>query len=300
MVLSSSQKDTGFHSKQRPHDAIVQTLQKRIHRVETAQRIDPGEVISSGCQPINQLLPGGGYAKGTLVQWLSSGGHGADYLSLLTAREACRDGGALVVIDPHQQFYPPAAAALGINMGNLIVLRPPTPQHQSLASDSLSSDWLWSIDQALRCAAVGAVWGALPNIDERWFRRFQLSAESSGCLGLFLQSLQEARKPSWAEVQWLISGTTASPRQSSRMASRRSSESQLAPESQLARAAHAKTHGVSIHDANIHGAKTRGARHQQLQIQMTRCRGARTGKKLSLEIDTVTGSIQTVHSRISL
>lgn len=245
--------------------AAIKHLQQCIHGVETAQRVDAGETISSGCASIDQLLPGGGYAKGVLVQWLSAGGYGVDYLSLLTAREACRDGGALVIVDPQQQFYPPAAAAMGINMGNLIVLREPTSsprrgsQGQGAHTAELNSDWLWSIDQALRCSAVGAVWGALPAFNERWFRRFQLSAESSGCLGLFLQSLQEARQPSWAEVQWLVT-----PRPSS---DRRPAE--LSPKS----------------------ARGTTARQQSLQIQMTRCRGARTGKKLLLNIDAVTGQV---------
>ncbi len=194
---------------------LIRRLQRDINRVETGQRADADETISSGCQAIDRLLPGQGYPRGCLVQWLSGGGLGADYLALLAAREACRDGGALVVVDPWNQFYPPAAAAAGIELGNLIVLRNHAPGRSSGdASRSEDRDLLWSVDQALRCSAVGAVWGPLPAIDERWFRRFQLSAESSGCLGLFLQSLDQARQPSWAEVQWLT-GVSRQPRPAS-------------------------------------------------------------------------------------
>ena len=261
MVFSAPQRQTDTASQRLPgarqssakapiNQAVIKNLQTQIHRAETAHRANPGETISTGCAAMDRLLPGHGYAKGTLVQWLSNGGYGVDYLSLLTAREACRSGGALIVVDPLRQFYPPAAAAIGINMGNLIVLR------ESGDPSDLSNDWLWSIDQALRCSAVGAVWGLLPSFDERWFRRFQLSAESSGCLGLFLQTLQEARKPSWAEVQWLVTNASShSPRP-------------------------------------LRAPSQPTARQQRLQVQMTRCRGARTGKKLSLSIDTVTGMVR--------
>ena len=204
---------------------LVDQLRNQIRGVETAGRISDEVRISSGCPAVDRLLPGNGYQRGTLIQWLTSGGHGADYLSLLVARQACADGGALVVFDPLNQFYPPAVAAIGINLDNLIVLRNPTPggsqtsQHRSFASavnnnprhsasdlsDELQNDFLWAIDQALRCPAVAAVWGPLDHINERWFRRFQLSAESSGCLGLFIQPICAARQPSWAEVQWVVS-----------------------------------------------------------------------------------------------
>ncbi len=216
--------------KTHPQDALsksnlVDQLRSQIRSAETVGRI-PDEVrISSGCSAIDRLLPGNGYQRGTLIQWLTSGGHGADYLSLLVARQACADGGALVVFDPLNQFYPPAVAAIGINLDNLIVLRAPhspttSTGHRSLASDNtgsrgrpaakadsdeLQNDLLWSIDQALRCPAVAAVWGPIDHINERWFRRFQLSAESSGCLGLFVQPIHAARQPSWAEVQWIVS-----------------------------------------------------------------------------------------------
>ncbi|MEL7497211.1 MAG: hypothetical protein AAFN77_06340 [Planctomycetota bacterium] len=231
----------------------IQELQNQINRVETGHRINPGETVSTGCDVIDRLLPGRGYPKGVLVQWLSDGGFAADYLSLLAAKEACRDGGALVIIDPFHEFYPPAVAALGMNMANLIVLRGQLPSgSEPNSTDDLENDLLWSIDQSLRCPAVGAVWGPMQAIDERWFRRFQLSAESSGCLGLFLQPLSQARQPTWAEVQWLVTAP---------------SRFHATPRSQRTRS-------------------------QYAQLQLTRCRGTRTGKKVVLEIDTVSGNIK--------
>jgi protein ImuA len=228
---------------------LLDQLRNKIRSVETAGRMDDGIRVSSGCAAIDRFLPGSGYQRGTLVQWLTSGGQGADYLSLLVARQACQDGGALVVLDPLNQFYPPAAAAIGVNLDNLIVLR---TENLAGSQKELRSDLLWSIDQALRCPAVAAVWGPLDQIDERWFRRFQLSAETSGCLGLFVQPIQVARQPSWAEVQWMVSHL--------REPSGRNSEARIS--------------------------------QQQVHLQLTRCRGTQTGKTVNLSINTITGNVQ--------
>ena len=200
------------HSDLRPPNSefpfdIIKKLQRKIHRLETASRVDDGTVVPSGCRAVDRVLPEGGYRRGTLTEWITpgnrSGGHGADFVSLVTAQKACLDGGALVVFDPERQFYPPAANALGINNSNLIVLRTPS-QLSNQANDNDQNELYWAIDQALRCSAVAAVWGPLDNLDERWFRRFQLAAESSGTMGLFIRPANALNRSSWAEVQWKV------------------------------------------------------------------------------------------------
>lgn len=251
---------------------VVLALQNRIRQAETAQRVGHGKVISSGCEAINRLLPDRGYSPGTLIQWLvpdrfrsnstppsgfTPGGYAADYLSLLAAIEACKDGQSLVVLDPWRQFYPPAVAALGVDMANLIILRAqpkPNVRNQSTTLQS-DSDLYWAIDQSLRCSAVGAVWGPLGSIDERWFRRFQLSAESSGCLGLFIQSSTEAKQPSWAEVQWLVNGANA-------------------------------------HRSNPGLSSPNNDRQQRVQLRLLRCRGSKAGASVELGVDAITGQVQ--------
>jgi hypothetical protein len=242
---------------------LIDRLRNRISKVETAGRIDDGIRVSSGCAAIDRLLPGNGYQRGTLVQWLTAGGQGADYLSLLLAREACADGGALVVFDPLNQFYPPAAAAIGINLDNLIILHTEQPANPPAGRQE---DLLWSIDQSLRCPGVAAVWGPLDRIGERWFRRFQLAAESSGCLGLFVQPISESCQPSWAEVQWLVSAAQRSP---------------INPQDNL-----------SLRDSVSHSAAhANRPRNQLVRLQLTRCRGTQTGKTVNLSINTITGNV---------
>lgn len=238
---------------------LIQKLQDRICSVESGPRAGSEQTISSGCTALDRLLPAGGYQRGSLVQWITGGGNGADYLSLLAAKEACHSGGSLVVIDQANQFYPPAASAIGLPLERTIILRDQAartlvPASARNKTESLEdNDFLWSIDQALRCPAVAAVWGPMDTIDARWFRRFQLSAESSGCLGLFVQPLSAASSPTWADVQWQVEGLSSRDRRPF-----------LEP------------------DRN----------EQPVRLTLSRCRGTFAGKTVCLGINTVTGDVQ--------
>jgi hypothetical protein len=111
-------------------------------------------------------------------------------LSLLSAREACREGGELVVLDRRQTFYPPAAAAWGIDLARLIVLRPRTVH-----------DELWAAVESLRSPAVAAVWGTIDRLNSRMFRSLQLAAQAGRTLGVLLRPGWARGQPSWADVR---------------------------------------------------------------------------------------------------
>ena len=257
--------------------ALVQQLQHRIERIETSARVDDGQTISSGCLAIDGLLPENGYRRGTLVEWIGgvgqlpadrndraitsqrlmpptfSGGCGADYLSLLVAANACADGGALVIADRNRQFYPPAAAAMGVDLGNVVVIRP--PEEKSPHDRRYDNEFFWAIDQALGCSAVAAVWGAIDQVGERWFRRFQLSAEASGTMGLFVRPASAIGQPGWSEVQWHVAAK--------------------------------RSHATA-------------AATQYVELKLARCRGGRSGKRIGLKIDTVTGNVSPMRSSGSM
>lgn len=156
--------------------------------------LTPG-YIASGCPGLERLLPGGGYEPGCLVEWFHSGAGGtAGSLAMLSAIPAMREGKALVIIDWNHTFYPPAAAALGADLKRLVVVRPTSRE-----------DGWWSLDQALRCTAVGSVWSELPDeMDDRLARRLQLAAETGGTLGMLIRHSRTRNRPSWADVQWQV------------------------------------------------------------------------------------------------
>jgi hypothetical protein len=161
--------------------------------------------LSSGCPALDQVLLEKGFRPGTLVEWLFCGeGDGTAMLAFRAAVGAFRavagtgrGGGVVVVLDRSGEFYPPAAAAQGIEPDRLIVVHPGN-----------QADHTWALDQALRCPAVAAV-VAWPEscggkLDGRTFRRLQLAVEQGGGLGLLIRPQGVRRQPSWADVRLLI------------------------------------------------------------------------------------------------
>jgi protein ImuA len=181
-----------------PNRQIVAQLQERLEQFSPPRR-GSTQTVSSGCQELDRLLAHeglrhGGLCRGTLVEWLGvSPGSGAGSLALAAAREACREGGPLVVIDRAACFYPPAAAQAGVELDRLIVVRPDN-----------GADEVWALDQALRSSAVAAVLCWIERREPRMWRRMQLAAEAAGNLGLFVRPATARGDPSWAAVRFFV------------------------------------------------------------------------------------------------
>jgi hypothetical protein len=257
-------------------------LDSLLRRLERPGSGHARQRISTGCGPLDAALPGQGLLRGSLVEWLGDGpGCGAGILALRAAREACREGGVLVVIDPQHNFYPPAAAAGGLDLQRTIVIR----QTQFLQSErgpqskravqsvrgkqaqrNQQGHWNkqshWALDQALRCPHVAAVIAWPQQLDSRVFRRLQLAVETSGCLGLLVRPAAAQRESSWADVRLLISPVAHAPASDNR---NNASHRELA------------------------------AWSWRLQIELLRCRGGSTQRTVDLEIDERTGDIHATH-----
>jgi len=180
--------------EQRKDPIQVESLRREIARLERSRLRGGDRPISSGCVPLDRLLPEGGFRRAALAEWLSAGeGSGATTLALGAARQACRDGGALVVLDRRREFYPPAAVRLGVEPEELIVVQAGSPPDEH-----------WALDQVLRCRGVAAVLAWPERLDGRTFRRLQLAAEEGGGLGLLIRPLVARGEPSWADVRLLV------------------------------------------------------------------------------------------------
>ena len=156
-----------------------------------AAQAEEAPTFSSGAAAIDRLLPGGGLRHGMLVEWLAERpGCGAGTLGLVAAREACRAGGMMVVLDRAGMFYPPAAAGWGVDPARLIVVRPRTPR-----------DEIWAAVQSLRSPVVAAVWTMIDRLESRNFRRLQLAAEAGRALGVLVRGASARGQPSWADVR---------------------------------------------------------------------------------------------------
>ena len=173
---------------------ILEDLQERIHRMEGFQR-QPASGVATGFDALDKLLSGSGLKRGALTEWLGgSEGSGAVSLALTVAAHVLRQEGAFVVIDKAGDFYPVAAAQMGIPLDRTVIVRPDSPQ---------SALWAW--EQALRCPGVAVTFGWIDSLDDRLFRRLQLAAEAGGGLGFLLRRPDCRSAPSWASMRICVS-----------------------------------------------------------------------------------------------
>ncbi len=237
----------------------VETLRQRVRQVEMAsalQRPEDAAPIPTGCPALDRLLPDRGWRRGTLVEWLADQpGSGAGTLAMIAAREAALEGGAVVVMDNRGDFYPAAAAVLGIDLNNLIVIRTKTEK-----------DRLWALDQALRCQGVAAVWAPQEKIDPHTFRRLQLAAESSGALGVLVRDKQARELPTWSYVQLLAR-----------------------PENGRGQGA---GRGGFSGGASWRNGKEDAGGDRWVRVELLRSRHGKSGGWVELQIDSATGAIR--------
>jgi hypothetical protein len=177
---------------------LIAELRERLRQLEHGGRPVGGAVAATGTA-LDHLLPDRGLTWGTLTDWLSDGdGTGTATLALAASARVLQGGGALVVVDRLREFYPPAAAALGIPLARTVIIRPDTVR-----------DALWALEQSLRSSAVAVAWCWLGSLDSRIFRRLQLAAEAGGGLGFLFRPVACRAEPSWAAVRLLVEAVPA-------------------------------------------------------------------------------------------
>lgn len=173
------------------HPGVIQELRERIREAGGGRprSADPG--VPTGFAALDRLLPAGGLAPGTLVEWLGDGeGSGAATLGLAVAAHVLRGGAALVVIDDAAEFHPAAAAELGVPLDRTIVVRP---------ADATSALWVW--EQSLRCPGVAVTFGRIGSLTDRVARRLQVGAEVGGGWGFLVRPPGHLEGTSWAATR---------------------------------------------------------------------------------------------------
>ncbi len=187
---------------------MVARLAEQVRQIEATRRPVSTELVSSGWPALDRLLPERGVRRGWLIECLGTAASGTATLALALARQAAGRQGVVVAIDRRELFYPPAARRLGIDLQQLVVVRPQN-----------DADHAWAIDQALGWPGVAAVW-CVPGdmnkhtldqhtldkstLDEHTLRRWQLAAESSGAVGLLVRPPAARHEPCWAQLRLLV------------------------------------------------------------------------------------------------
>jgi protein ImuA len=170
---------------------VLARLRDAIRRIEHSPG-RRGGVVPSGLPDVDSALPGGGFARGAIAELCGgpASGKTAVALSVLAALPAEE---LFAWVDARGELYPPAAAARGVDLGRLLVVRPPLPP-ADVAPDAAGPSWrtaLWAAEALLASGAFGvvAIDVALPRSvpgADAVGRRLQAAAERGGGVGLWL------------------------------------------------------------------------------------------------------------------
>lgn len=187
--------------------ALASLLKTGAAPVWQASEIAPTGIatpgVASGFAALDTELPDGGWPQGQLVELLLDA-PGVGELSLLAPAlaQVARDRPCVWVLpcdDPATRVatlpYPPALAEAGIAVERGIFVKPATPRES-----------LWSLEQSLRTAHLGALIGWLPassarDGDFRALRRLHLLAQRSRALVFLLRGTHAATAASPASLR---------------------------------------------------------------------------------------------------
>jgi hypothetical protein len=174
---------------------LLGDLMQKIRGLEKADRkAQWASAVSSGFVALDRILPAAGFVGGTLIEWLSEEpGTGALTLALALAGKLTRTEGMLVIVDAAREFFPPAAAGLGVPLERTVVVQP----------GDVRTQW-WALEQALLSGAVTATLGRLEKANERVLRRLLLAAEKGGGLGFLVRPASCARTAFCADMRFLV------------------------------------------------------------------------------------------------
>jgi len=244
-----------------PTDAfnVMERLSREVRGLEAAgKQATHKPTISCGCLALDRSLPEGGYAPGSVIEYLRAmPGCGASTLAFTAASAAMRStNGFVIIIDTQHNIYPPALASWGIDLEKVVFVRPQS-----------DVDALWAVDQALRTPAVAAVVADVERIDDRAARRMQLAAEQGGGLALLLRPASARRGPSWADVQWMVRSLPSL---------------DVSP-----------TQNVGPRPATD-SASIRHTEERRLQVQLVRVRGGKAGATVRLRVSAKDGTLREV------
>ena len=165
--------------------ARLPELRERIRRIERPTAAVHG-VLPFGIAAIDQLLPGGGLARGALHEIYGVGGDEEDgalaaafvagILGRLTTQKSSAGDGTVLWCLSRPDLYGPGLAAHGLDPARLVLVRAPR-----------DTEILWALEEGLRAPGIAAVVGEVGTLAAVASRRLQLAAERSGITAFLLR-----------------------------------------------------------------------------------------------------------------
>jgi recombination protein RecA len=179
--------------------AVVDRLRAEIERLRAAPR-SYLSVLRSGVDGFDQLFPSGGLPLGAAVELWGEAASGRTSLALRVVAAAGREQRLCAYVDGPQELYPPAAAALGVELERLLIVRPKEPGQLA-----------WAAVQLLRSGAFACVVLDLTHTGVRLSlaegKKLQDAAGRGGALLLLLTPAQSPAEIGVARVRTEALGT---------------------------------------------------------------------------------------------
>jgi protein ImuA len=185
------------------HHHVLTELREAIRRIERRPARRSG-VVPSGLAEVDAALPDGGFPRGALCE-LAGGRASGKTAVALSMLASLGEKDVFAWVDGRGEIYPPAAAARGVDLGRMLIVRPGaapfTPSGSRAApgpgEDRALQACLWAAEALLGSAAFAAVVMDVPlhRAGRGWdamARRIQTAAEKWGAVGLWLTSPRAA------------------------------------------------------------------------------------------------------------
>lgn len=181
---------------------IIAELQTEILRLEGFKPAN-SSTVDLGLGPIRNAFPNATFPLGCVHEFLSpkneddaaTKGFIAGLLGALMG-----SSGTSLWISSSRTAFPPALKNFGVNPEQFIFV--------DLKKDS---DVIWAMDEALKCGALAAVVGEMPDISFTMSRRFQLAVEQSQVTGFLLRSTTKKVNTTACVSRWKITSLMSDP-----------------------------------------------------------------------------------------
>jgi hypothetical protein len=147
--------------------------------------------VPSGFATLDAALPGHGWPRRELTELLvDTSGIGELQLVLPALSRLTASGKRIVWLAPPYLPYPPALAAAGVDLAQLVVVQP-RERRQAL----------WAAEQVLRAATSQALLAWIPRLRYAELQRLALAAEAGGGVAFLFRAPAAAREPSPASLR---------------------------------------------------------------------------------------------------
>lgn len=177
-------------------------LQTDILRMQGFKAVN-NTALDIGLGPLREAFPNASFPLGAIHEFVSTKpeetaaaiGFLSGLLSILMAEK-----GVTLWIRSSRMLFPPALQNFGVNPDRVIFI-----------DVQKEKDALWALDEALKCSALTAVVGELPNMSFTHSRRLQLAVEESQVTGFMLRNQPRAIGTTACISRWQISPRPSDP-----------------------------------------------------------------------------------------